>query len=87
MQVYHSFDARTKAVVLFGGTGDPQVTALPLGSQSNSFVVVYFKVGQLSSLPGSPRLSCVRIPVETIAPPVGVTLIISGFAWLVKFLF
>jgi len=42
VQVHHSFDAHTKAVVLFGGTGDPQVTALPLGSQSNSFVVVYF---------------------------------------------
>ena len=30
---------------------------------------LFFKVRQFTRLPGSPRLSCLRIPVETIAPP------------------
>ena len=29
MHVHHSNDAQSEAVVLIGGTGDPQVTALP----------------------------------------------------------
>ena len=78
MQVHHFNDVQPEVVVLPGGTGNPQVTALPvlspkaqhLGSHSNSVVVVYFlKFGPLSRLPGSPRLSCLRTPVETIAPP------------------
>lgn len=31
-----------------------------------SFIICF---GQFSSLPGSPRLSCLRIPVETFTPP------------------
>ena len=30
MHVHHSDDVQSKAVVLNGGTGDPQVTALPV---------------------------------------------------------
>ena len=30
MHVHHSNDAQSEAVVLIGGTGDPQVTALPV---------------------------------------------------------
>ena len=30
MHVHHSNDAQSEAVVLIGGTGDPQVTALPI---------------------------------------------------------
>ena len=48
MQVHHCDDAQSEVVALFGGTGGPQATALPvqaltgenLGSQSNSIVVV-----------------------------------------------
>ena len=47
-QVHHSFDAQSEVVVLFGGTGGPQATALSSqsltgkdsGSHSNSIVVV-----------------------------------------------
>ena len=50
MHVHHYDDVQSRAVVLSGGTGDPQVAALPLltpkgqqlGSHSNSVVVVYF---------------------------------------------
>ena len=49
MHVHHSHDVQSEAVVLIGGTGDPQVThchlyanAQRLGSHSNSIVVVYF---------------------------------------------
>ena len=42
------------------------------GSHSNSSVVVYFlRLGSFMGLPGPPRLSCLKIPVETIAPPFG----------------
>ena len=56
MHVHRSNDAQSPVAVLRGGTGDPQVTAPPigipkgcqLGSHSNSIVVVYFL--SLSSL-------------------------------------
>ena len=78
MHVHHSNDAQSEAVVLIGGTGDPQVTALPslapkgqrLGSHSNSIVVVYFlKFEQFKRLLGSTRLLYLKIPVETFTPP------------------
>ena len=78
MQVHRSSDAQSKVAVLLGGTGDPQVTALlslpPFGEKLRQPLQQYccrlfFKVRQLSRLPGSPRLSYLKIPVETIAPP------------------
>ena len=77
MHVHHSNDAQSEAVVLIGGTGDPQVTALPSLRRSAKIrqpqqqycCRLFLSFRQFTRLPGSPRLSCFRIPVETIAPP------------------
>ena len=78
MHGHHCFDAQSRVVVLSGGTGDPQVTALPslaprgqrLGSHRNSISVVYFlKFEQFKRLLGSTRLSYLKIPVETFTAP------------------
>ena len=77
VQVHCLFDAQSAVAVLRRGTGDPQVTALPsftpkrktqaaIATVSLSFI---FRIGQFTRLPSSPRLSCLRIPVETFTPP------------------
>ena len=77
VQVHHCDDAQSGVVVLSGGTGGPQATALlsqaltGVTQAAIATVLLSFnlKFGQLSRLPGSLRLSYLRIPVETIAPP------------------
>ena len=38
MQVHHYDDAQSAVVVLCGGTGDPQVTALPIGAPEGASI-------------------------------------------------
>lgn len=68
-------DAPCKAAILFAGTGHPagwqhRSIGKPIKQPLQTDLCrLFFKFGQLTRLPGSTRLSCLNVPVETFTPP------------------